>query len=135
VRDKCGHDVLRASERLRITLQNNSITWRLNIGVNNTNPSEITIAAIADARVGKPDVDLDLVGDPPPPLDQVNDWVLTQVVEGTKGSLGKMASDQLTIRLVRTVEDNGAIRLRFVDNKCLDKAVVLLGHLWSRGWE
>lgn len=69
VRDKCGHDVLRASERLRITLQNNSITWRLNIGVNNTNPREMTIAAIADARVGKPDVDLDLAGGPPPPLD------------------------------------------------------------------
>jgi hypothetical protein len=46
-----------------------------------------------------------------------------------------MASDELTIRLVRTVEDNGAIRLRFVDNKFfVGEAVVLLGHLWSQSW-
>tara|TARA_R110002003_G_scaffold104_19_gene8324 strand:- start:2205 stop:2462 length:258 start_codon:yes stop_codon:yes gene_type:complete len=84
--------------------------------------------------VGKPDVDLDLAGGPPP-LDQVINWVLEQVIEGTRGSLGKMASDQLTIRLVRTVEDNGAIRLRFVDNKFfVDEAVLLLGHLWSQSW-
>ena len=135
VRDKCGHDVLRATERLRITLQNDSITWRPIISVNNTHPRELTIAAIADARVGNPDVDLDLAGGPPPPLDQVINWVLEQIIEGTKDSLSKIASDQLTIRLVRTVEDNGAIRLRFVDNKFLKgEAVVLLGHLWSQSW-
>lgn len=135
VRDKCGHDVLRASERLRITLQNNSITWRLNIGVNNPNPREMTIAAVAEARVGDPDVELDLAGGPPPPLDQAINWVIEQIIKGTKSSLGRMASDQLSIRLVRTVEDNGAIRLRFVDNKFFaGQAAVLLGRLWSQSW-
>ncbi|RAK77676.1 carboxypeptidase-like regulatory domain-containing protein [Aspergillus fijiensis CBS 313.89] len=137
VRDKCGHDVLRASERLRITLRNNSIKWRPSIEFTSKNPREITIAAIADAHdVGKPEVELDFVGGPPPPLDQTIDWVLTQIAEGTKGSLGKMASDQLTIRLVRSLEDNGAIRLQFVENDFFkDEALVLLGRLWSRGWE
>ncbi|EAW19883.1 uncharacterized protein NFIA_095030 [Aspergillus fischeri NRRL 181] len=135
VRDRCGHDVLRASVSLRLTLQNNSITWRPYISVNNTDPAEMTIAAVADARVGDPDVDFDFVGGPPAPVDQVIDWVLTQLTEGTKNSLGKIASDQLTIRLVRTLEDNGKIRLRFAANEFFeDEAFVLLGQLWSQNW-
>jgi hypothetical protein len=62
VKNESGHDVLCASKRLRITLQNNSVKWRLNIEVNSTNPWKIAIAAIADASVGKPDVDLDSAG-------------------------------------------------------------------------
>ncbi|UDD63755.1 hypothetical protein AFCA_011016 [Aspergillus flavus] len=135
VRDRCGHDVLRESVSLRLTLQNNSITWRPYISVNSTEPREMTIVAVADARVGKPDVDFDFPGAPPPPLDQAIGWVLTQLVEGTKDSLGKIASDQLSIRLVRTLEDNGAIRLRFAVNEFFkDEAFVLLGQLWSQSW-
>ncbi|KGO55437.1 hypothetical protein PEX2_049600 [Penicillium expansum] len=135
VRDRCGHDVLRTSVSLRLTLQNNSITWAPYIGVNSTNPREMTIAAVANARVGDPNVDFDFPEGPPPPLDQVIDWVLTQLVEGTKGSLGKLASDQLTIHLVRALEDNGAIRLRFAANEFFkDEAFVLLGQLWSHSW-
>ena len=135
VRDRCGHDVLRASVSLRLTLQDNSITWTPYIGVKGASPSEITIAAVADARVGDPDVDFDFPGGPPPPLDQVMNWVLTQLTEGTKGSLGKLASDQLTIHLVRAIEDNGAIRLRFASNEFFKgEAFVLLGQLYSQSW-
>ncbi|KAE8337909.1 hypothetical protein BDV24DRAFT_166765 [Aspergillus arachidicola] len=119
IRDRCGHDVLRES--------------RPYISVNSTEPREMTIVAVADARVGKPDIDFDFPGAPPPPLDQAINWVLTQLVKDTRDSVGKIASDQLSIRLVRTVEDNGAIRLRFAANEFFkDEAFVLLGQLWSQ---
>jgi CRISPR/Cas system-associated protein endoribonuclease Cas2 len=44
--------------------------------------------------------------------------------------MNKLASDQLTNRLVHTMENDGDIRLRAVDNKFFAKeAVVLLGQL------
>uniref|UniRef100_A0A8H7K180 Uncharacterized protein n=1 Tax=Bionectria ochroleuca TaxID=29856 RepID=A0A8H7K180_BIOOC len=62
IRDKCGHDVLRAGERLRTSLQDNAIKWRLNIDANSTTPREVTITALADARFGRPDITFDSAG-------------------------------------------------------------------------
>lgn len=133
VRDNCGHDVLSVSERLRVTLHGNSVTWRLSIrNVGGTSPRGVVFVAAAEAHLGRPDVELDLAGGPPPPLDQAMNWVLEQIYEGFKGTLGKIVEDQLTIYLIRTVEDTGSVRLRFVDCRFFEgEAAVLLGQLSS----
>ncbi|KAK4444804.1 hypothetical protein QBC34DRAFT_384855 [Podospora aff. communis PSN243] len=138
VRDKCKRDVLSVSERLRIALQDSSISWRLAI---KTTPKEapreleMSIQAMATARLGTPDVDLDITGIPPP-LDQAINWFIEKVIEGVKGGLSKAASDQLTIRLVTMNELNdSSIRLRYVHHEFFaGEAAVVLGHLFSMVW-
>jgi hypothetical protein len=96
----------------------------------------VTITALADSRFGRPDITFDSTGGPPPPLDQVINWLFSTICDITLRSLNRIVSDQLAIRIVHIAEDNGLIRLRFVDNRFFAKeAVVLLGHLWSRSWE
>lgn len=133
--DKCGRDVLSASERLRIALQDSSVVWRPVIAVDTKHtPPVMNIDVLATARLGKPDVDLDISGFPPP-LGQVVEWFGERAVEGIEGDLNKSAPDRLTTRLVSRVEQTSDNRLRYIANELFaDETVVVLGHLFSRVW-
>jgi len=73
--------------------------------------------------------------DPPPPLDQIQNETISTVSNLVGDTFLKIANKDPRIRFIKTVENNGNIRLRFVDNKFFEgEAVVLLGQLWDRSW-
>jgi hypothetical protein len=90
----------------------------------------MTIEAIPMADVGDCHVTFDGVLSPPPPLEQFDDEILTAVGNFLKPALNLLVSQKARIRLIRTIENNGGIRLFFVDNRFFPgEAAVVLGQL------
>lgn len=133
VRDRCGHDVLSASTRLRIRCEDTSIRWSLRINRTKPYPPELTIEADPVANVGDINVTFAALV-PQPPLDQVRNWVITTVANTLiRPALSKLVTEKARIRLIRTIENNSGIRLVFVDDKFFPgEAAVVLGECGVR---
>ncbi|KAH7079830.1 hypothetical protein BKA63DRAFT_229241 [Paraphoma chrysanthemicola] len=119
VRDKCGHDVISASARLRIRIEDTSIRWSLRINSDTRQGSpKLIIVANADAHIGDVNMTFDGVLAAPPPLDQVENWIRDTIInEIITPVLSQVASEKASIRLVQTEQNNGDMRL----------------HLWTIG--
>ena len=130
VRDRCGNDVLSASVRLRIRIEDTKVGWVIGIEQESEEPFTMTVTGIPNVSIGNITVDFDHPGDPPPPLDQVDDWVLTTVANMLRPSLNQLAEDKAKIRFIRTDRNNNDQVLRYVENYFFaGEAVVMAGHL------
>lgn len=137
VRSKCKGDVLSASARLRIFVNDSSIKWSFHISEKRTSsaePLELTIEAIPVAKIGEIHVTIDSVLIPPP-LDQVASVISSAVANLARTELSKLATKDPRVRLIRTIENNDGIRLLFVnDDFFKGEAAVVLGQLLNTDW-
>ncbi|MBE3048087.1 hypothetical protein IMZ48_37385 [Candidatus Bathyarchaeota archaeon] len=138
VRDKCGHDILSAGVKLNIKIDDTSLQWSLRLKQTfHRTPMprwELIINAPAHIDVSPDDIHVDFDGllSPPLPLDQVDDWVIEQILGSFTPALEVIASLKASIRLihVQATDDNNRARLFFVDDRFFDgEAAVVLGHL------
>lgn len=130
IRGNCGRDVLSASARLKIHIDDSSLRWRVHITQEASAPHALTIRADPTVSIGKPDVKFEGPLDPPPPLNKVDDWILTTVAEILKPRLEAVVKEKATLRLIRSEENNGDITLRFVDDVFFPReAAVVMGQL------
>jgi hypothetical protein len=131
VRDKCGHDVLSVSSRLRVRVEDTSIKWSLRI-ISDMHqfPLELIIIADADAHVGEIHTTYDGALAPPPPLNRVDDWLHDTVINSLRPSLSKLASEKASIRLIQAIQNNDYMSLFPVDDRFFaGEAAVVLGQL------
>lgn len=131
IRSNCGRgDVASASARLRITVNDSSLQWRLRISQEGASPYALIVEADPTVSIGKPDVKFDSALDPPPPLDKVDDWIFERVAVSIKPVLEIIVREKARLRLIRSVENNGNITLRFVDDVFYQgEAAVIMGQL------
>lgn len=132
VRDKCGHDVISASARLRIRIEDTSVEWSLRITSDpQQDPPKLIIVANADIHIGDVDMTFDGVLAAPPPMNRVEDWnrntVINQMITPV---LSRIVSEKASIRLIQTEQNNGDMRLYFVNDRFFaGEAAVMLGLL------
>jgi hypothetical protein len=125
---------LEKRRRLRINIADTYLRWLLRIEQDVPEPESITVTGIPSVSVGRITVDFDHPGDPPPPLDQVDDWVLTTVLNALRPSLNRVAEEKAKIRLVRSDLNNDNIRLRFVNDHYFPaEAAILTEHFEGHG--
>lgn len=131
IKNDCGGgDIASASGRLRITVNDSSVQWRLRITRGSIRPYLLTIDADPTVSIGKPDVKFESTLDPPSPLNRVDDWIFERLAISIKPILEIIATGKAKLHLIRLEENNGEITLQFVDDVFFQgEAAVVMGQL------
>ena len=134
VRDRCGNDVASVSVKLGIRVEDTSLRWAIGIEESRDPSGQgmlVKIVLTPRITVGQIRIDFDGVLDPPRPLDEVDDWILTTIANLFRPSLNQLANKNARVEVTESSGAGADVRISFVEDYYLqDQAIVLAALLF-----